>query len=412
MTGSVLTLDECANELKVTTEDVLSLIYNQELKAKKIGNDYRIPICNFYQYLEQPQYIVSELHEIKTNLQILINQTSTIPVEKRLLSDVLNEVLQLKIPVFTSNTLEWNDDIAKHIHRNLGMRFVDELTPKDIQEFYNTISINNNGKKISDRLMLGIKGLLTLVLNYSFDNKYIKEIPLISSIRLPKTNTPDPHLRFMDYDEICALLRSVENSPTYTTMAKLLIMTGLRIGEALGLYWQDVDMENNIIHIRRALVREYYVENGEKKCKYVIGSTKTPESVRDIPVAPQVVRLLQNWKIFMHCQKRWMNAIHKNNTSHLVFPNKRGQLQNEHTFRTNFRGFVKRNNGDHLNVTFHRLRHSYGSFLLELGEQLITVSRLLGHKNIRVSADIYCTVTDRLKLQAADNTRNIRNNIS
>ncbi len=409
MTGSVLTLEECARELKVTINDVLYLIENEELKAKKIANTYRITMQSFNQYLNiETNNDNSLLIEIKKDIQLLLNKKTS---KKMLLSDVLNEVIELKSMSVSSNTLEWNRDISKHIHRLLGDRFVDELTPKDIQLFYNKVSLIND-KRISNRLMQGIKGLLGSVFKYAKENNFIDETPITSSLYLPKTLNSNPHDRFMDYDQICRLLQILENSKTYSTMTLLLVMSGLRIGEALSLQWQDIDFYKNVIRVRNSLVREYYYENGKKKSKYVIGPTKTAQSIRDIPVSSQVTELLKCWKEYVINNEKWTHLIELNKSENLVFPNKHGLLQNEHTFRTNFNSYIDRYSGSYLNVTFHRLRHSYGSFLLEQGEELITVSRLLGHKNIRVTADIYCVVTNRLKNRAAEKTKIIWDRIN
>lgn len=404
---TVLTLEECAKELKVSVDDVVSLIDNHELDAKVIGTKCRIPEWSLFQYLGHSPSLSSELHLINQSLQTITEQTAQPNIIKKSVLEVVNEVLNIKKGLVTSNTFEWNKGLANHILHAFGERYIDELTSNDIQNFYNGVSVKSSGEKISERLMTGVENFLSRILNHALENNYIIKSPMRTSICAPKCNTPDPHDRFMDYNDLCALLSILKDSVVYVTIVKFLVMTGLRIGEALALEWGDVDVENSVIRVRRALVMDYFYVNGARKMRYIIGPTKTPESVRDVPIVSQVIQLLKTWKFHVRSQDKWMTAIKENGNSHLVFPNKFGKLQNIHTFRTNFRGYVERNGGAFLNATFHRLRHSYGSFLLEQGEQLVTVSRLLGHKTIRVTADIYCTVTERLKLQAAEKTKNI-----
>lgn len=410
MLGSVLTVEECAIELKVSETDVLNLISKSELSAKTIGTELRIPICSFQKYLgfENPVYqksvddIVSEVQLISSHLSVTCRKATT----KKLLSEVLSEVLELKSGFVSSNTYEWNKDLAKHIYTGFNNQFIGEITPKDIQQFYNTVAIKPNGGKISKRLMQGISNLLNTTFKYAVESDYLEASPITSSIRLPKSTTPDPHDRFMDYDEISTLLTAIKSSEKYSTIIKLLVMTGLRIGEALGLFWSDIDMNHCIIHVRHAIVREYYYDDkGKRQVRYIIGPTKTPESVRDIPVVPEVIKLLKNWKVYMQCQIKIFEEVKQNSNEHLIFPNKFGLIQNCNTFQYHFQNYLKRHGVEQLKVTFHRLRHSYGSFLLEQGEPLITVSRLLGHKNIRVTADTYCTITSRVKIAAVQKTK-------
>lgn len=413
---TVLTIEECAKELKVSSADVVSLIDSHELDARKIGEEYRIPFASFQQYLGlDARYHSEEIESVVLEVRSLCNQIGFLksrPVKKILLSDVLDEVLALKSGFVTSNTLEWNKDLAKHLYKGIGARYIDELTPKDIQEFYNAVSLKPDGSRISHRLLQGISNLLTKTLKYAVESQYTDNNPITSSIRLPKTSTPDPHKRFMDYNEISELLSALRSSEKYSTLVKLLVMSGLRIGEALGLFWSNIDMVNCVIHVRQAVVREYFTDaSGKTNVRYVISSTKTPESVRDVPVVPQVISLLRNWKVYLQCQEKLVSATKNNKTEHLVFPNQYGHIQNCNTFQYHFRKYLQRHGAEQLHVTFHRLRHSYGSFLLEQGEQLITVSRLLGHKNIRVTADIYCTVTTRVKNAAVQKTSVIWDNI-
>ncbi len=400
MNSLVMTVEECAQQLKVSSAEIINLINGGNIKAKTIGNEYRILTHSFLNYLEiMPSFNYPN--------QFVFSYSSN-----KTMNTVMDEVIEIKRCSVTNNTFEWLCGVGNHIRKFLGEKLIGEVTSNDLQEFYMHLNSNNCDRFLSKRMIMAIKDLMNFIFKYSQERKYIFENPMISTIRLPKCSIPNPHKRFMDYDQINTLLNMIKENPTYFTVTKLLVMSGLRIGEALGLFWEDVDFDNNYIHINHALVRDYKYENDKKIEFYRIGNTKTPESVRDIPVLPEVIQLLRAWKQYIKSNITLQNKITLNHTSHLVFPNKNGKLQNIHTFRTNYRVYIKNRRGDYLDVSFHRLRHSYGSFLLEQGEELITVSRLLGHKTIRVTADIYCTVTNRLKLQAADKTINIWNKLN
>lgn len=70
--------------------------------------------------------------------------------------------------------------------------------------------------------------------------------------------------------------------PIFITM----LWTGMRVGEITGLRWEDVDFDNNIIHINHTLV--YYDTRTEDGCKYAIHTPKTKAGNRTIPMLPKV----------------------------------------------------------------------------------------------------------------------------
>lgn len=75
----------------------------------------------------------------------------------------------------------------------------------------------------------------------------------------------------------------------YYPMLKVMLLTGMRISEVGGLCWSDIDYDNDVIHIRRALFSQY--EYGKKKLHFT--TTKTINSVRDIPMMADCKKMLK-----------------------------------------------------------------------------------------------------------------------
>lgn len=86
----------------------------------------------------------------------------------------------------------------------------------------------------------------------------------------------------------------------YYPMLKVMLLTGMRISEVGGLCWSDIDYDNDVIHIRRALFSQY--EYGKKKLHFT--TTKTINSVRDIPMMADCKKMLK-------LQKKNQNKIKK-----------------------------------------------------------------------------------------------------
>ena len=81
---------------------------------------------------------------------------------------------------------------------------------------------------------------------------------------------------------------------------RLALFTGLRLGELLGLCWEDLDMQSSLLHIRRTLKRLNKVKQpitpGEAAAEIVIQPPKSQNSIHSIPLLPAVVQDLINWK--------------------------------------------------------------------------------------------------------------------
>lgn len=93
--------------------------------------------------------------------------------------------------------------------------------------------------------------------------------------------TDSKQRRFLTVDEQKKFLETAETEyGWYYPMLKVMLLTGMRISEVGGLCWSDIDYDNDVIHIRRALFSQY--EYGKKKLHFT--TTKTINSVRDIPM--------------------------------------------------------------------------------------------------------------------------------
>lgn len=151
-------------------------------------------------------------------------------------------------------------------------------------------------------------------------------------------------------------------------ICQLMWRTGLRIGEAAGLKWTDIKMEENSCTIA---VSRSYGYNG-------LGKTKTRSSMRTIVGDAAVKEVLE-----MQAQ---YNTIRGKDQSEWVFPGKY-TLRPIHT--TGVRQALQAVSAGYCP---HMLRHAHATFLLSRGMQLYYVSRRLGHASISITAQIYAHV--------------------
>lgn len=150
------------------------------------------------------------------------------------------------------------------------------------------------------------------------------------------------------------------------------LCAGLRIGEMCGLRWGDINVREGTIVIRRTVERVYFVEGG-KRTELVINSPKTKNSCREIPMSPELLRMVK--PLFTEVLQ-----------ANYVLSNAASPIE-PRTFRNFFHklmgqlGIPK--------MKYHGLRHSFATRCIEAGCDYKTVSVLLGHASISTTLNLY-----------------------
>jgi len=158
----------------------------------------------------------------------------------------------------------------------------------------------------------------------------------------------------------------------------LAITTGMRQGELPALRWQDVDLENATISIRRTLTRD----GG----RVTMGEPKTKKRRRSIRLTPQATEAL---KEHLKLQLRDVEILgDRYDDRGLVFAPESGTLINPSNLRNrSFKPLLKR--AGLPDICFHDLRHTCATLLLSQGTHPKLVQELLGHATIAMTLDTY-----------------------
>jgi integrase len=167
-------------------------------------------------------------------------------------------------------------------------------------------------------------------------------------------------------------------APRDRLMIATALFTGLRISELLGLIWDDVDLDPGVIHVRAQLSRAHRDDPPRRV------ATKTPASVRDVPLVPQLAMLLAEHQR----RSRFVEACD------WLFATVKGTLHGERNVtlrglqRAARRAGIDNGNGPALHN--HDLRHTFASHLiLDLGLDVAQTSCILGHASSTITLDVY-----------------------
>ena len=188
------------------------------------------------------------------------------------------------------------------------------------------------------------------------------------------------------------MLKAAEVEPIHIrTLVELALFTGLRRGEIVGLKWEDIDLENQLLSVKRSI----YKPKNEKALE------KAPKcSIRTLAIPCRLCDTLTEYKAHQDRHASFLGSSWKN--LGYVFTEEDGYVMNPHTPTKQFSKFLKRHNIRHLK--FHGLRHTSATMLLSNGCDIKTVSTRLGHSDIETT-NIYVHAlasVDRMAAQTFD----------
>lgn len=229
---------------------------------------------------------------------------------------------------------------------------------------------------LSGNSILHYHRLISSILNTAVEWQVIVANPA-DRARSPRSERKES--KYLDEVEAKRIVELLATEPIqYRTMVTLLIFTGLRRGELCGLKWSDINFENSLLHIQRAL--QYVPEKGlfEKP-------PKSEKSNRVIKLSSIAVRLLldhlnaQNLEK-ISCGDQWQE-------NDLVFPAWNGSYFHPDGLTVWFKSFIERSGLP--KATPHTMRHTSATLQIASGVDVRTVSKRLGHAQTSTTTNIY-----------------------
>lgn len=184
----------------------------------------------------------------------------------------------------------------------------------------------------------------------------------------------------------------------------LSLSTRLRVGELLGLRWDDVDLTMDILNVKQSLGRvKVFDKNAKAKSKLAFGEPKTKAGKKTIAVPSYVTELLKEHREKQLEESKAFDGIF--NEFNLIFCSVTGTPIDSKNFDRTFKRLLKEAWLEIINL--HALRHTYATNLLEANEHPKVVKELLGHSTISTTLDIYSHVNPKLKYNAAKKIEHI-----
>lgn len=299
-------------------------------------------------------------------------------------------------------------ELTKRVYTALGHIPLNKLRPTHILEFSKQLSQpgvrgvqgvpNKEGKitrKQSDKPLSPktIKNYLMFVssvLGTAVEWGFIESNPA-SKVKAPKQE--HKRLQILDDKQIKEFIAALDAEPLERRLIfYLLIFTGMRRGELLGLEWQDIDWENSIIHIRRT--SQYAPKLGIFE-----DTTKTEGSNRSIKTSPVIMTMLKAYRSEQALHRLQLGDLWQN-TADRIFTRWDGAPMHPNTPYNMLQKILAKNGMEH--VSLHSLRHSNATILINSGASVKAVSARLGHSNVSTTLNIYTEQIKSADAAAAD----------
>lgn len=263
-----------------------------------------------------------------------------------------------KKPFVSQNTYigSYQTFLERHLIPFFGSMEMSDIKPFDIQRFFAGKS------ELSESTLNKFHMMLRAIFLTAVDNGFCDRSPMtFISYRSVKAKARKRVYTHSDMERVKYFF--MQSFPAIS----FLLETGLRRGELLGLQWSDVDFLHSTVSVERSV------------CSKTGGGVdiRPPKwnSYRVIPVSSFGMGLLE--------------SLH--HTSDYVFPNRYGRPQYPRTFSNVFERHMKRMQRSlHLQtLSPHELRHTFGTDLRRRGVDIYTIQKVMGHKDINVTANLY-----------------------
>ncbi|MGU7943077.1 tyrosine-type recombinase/integrase [Streptococcus suis] len=256
------------------------------------------------------------------------------------------------------------DNVAKLTYEDI-YQFREHLRRKVAQNSDNPLSTNTINK---------IMILLKKIFDVGLRKGYYATNPVKLLKKLPIEKTKMQFWTVEEFQQFLTLFEPEEYN--IKLLFTLLFFTGLRLGEALALTWQDIDFSTNTIHITKSV----YVNKGVS----YISSTKTKAGTRRIIINKKLSQELQYWQ---QQQKHLLEQFTSDSLTLQVFQSNPLTIT-KNAIEKQYKKILERD--DTLKkIRIHDFRHSHASLLINQGEDYLVVKERLGHASITTTIDTY-----------------------
>lgn len=302
-----------------------------------------------------------------------------------------------------------------YVRDTFGNKRIAEIKYSDVLQFYYYLL---NEVKISLGTLDTVHCLLHPTFQLAVRDEIIRNNPTDGVMKeISRESGKNRGIRHaLTVEQQRAFMEYIANHPIYYhwwPMFTVLLGTGCRIGEALGLRWQDLDYDRRTISINHSL--SYYQKPESNKSVLRISKPKTEAGIRTIPMLDVVKDSFE--MLYEEQLENGFNETEIDGMSGFIFCNRFGTVPNPQTVNHTIKRIANSYNADEVvrakkerrdpiilpNFSCHHLRHTFCTRLCENETNLKVIQSIMGHRNIETTMDIYAEATEEKKQESFEN---------
>lgn len=271
----------------------------------------------------------------------------------------------------------------------LGNKCISEIKKSDILLFY-----KEKSEKYSNGTIRCMHKYIHPALEMAVEDDLIRKNPANNCIKDYMASKPR---EAMTKEDTVKMLSYAENEfdygKEYLLAVKIMLGTGLRVGETVGLTWDDVDMKNGTIKVDK----QFTLIAGGGMHEYHISKPKTDSAIRTIPMSKDVLEMMKTHKNQTYF-KSIKYGVSVDGYSGFVFHTRTGLPILPNRINDYLAKLVNSYNSTHEDslpkISCHTMRHTFCTRMSELGINPKALQYIMGHSSYKTTADIYVTETE------------------
>ncbi len=284
-------------------------------------------------------------------------------------------------------------ELTGRIYPAIGHIKLNDLRADRLNDFYTALGQDGQNKrtggKLSAKTILEHHRLISTVLEQA-----VKEglVPFNAASRATLPKAERKEVNYFQPEQVAAIREALESEPLkWKTLVHLLLITGARRGEVLGLKWGKIDFEAGKIHICNSVL--YSPDIG------IYESTpKTPTSNRFVALPAETMLLLKQYRAWQTQERFRLGGYYENQD--FVFAQDTGKPMHPDSVTDWLKKFSKRHDLPHINP--HAFRHTMASMLYFNGVDSVSISKRLGHAQVSTTSNIYAHIVEEADQKSAD----------
>lgn len=319
---------------------------------------------------------------------------------------------ELRSSTYANYLYTWNH----FIRDTFGKKKIKDVKYSDVLFFYSDL-LNNQGLQINT--LENINTVLRPAFQLAVRDDIIRKNPVDGAyVEIKKrSGSKKKKRKALTVDQQRAFINYVAENPFFYKWFPLftfLLGTGCRIGEAIGIRWDDVDMDNKLIDINHSLT--YYTRADDSfKCEFRVSEPKTEAGVRIIPMMQQVYDVLKSE--YERQQEEGFCVENVDGMTNFIFTNRFGMPHNPAAVNRAIKRIVDAHNAEEEvkakkekrepimipRFSCHIFRHTFASRFCENETNLKVIQEVMGHATAMTTMDIYADVNQDVTKASLEN---------